>query len=76
MREKHSLYIRIFEDETICRHAPAKGMAFFSFFRLKFNFRCRDLKRKQASIKEEDRRVFLRYDENDDERDKEIGGNR
>ncbi len=51
-------------------------MAFFSFFRLKFNFRCRDLKRKQASIKEEDRRVFLRYDENDDERDKEIGGNR
>lgn len=38
------------------------------------NFRCRDLKR--ASIKEENRRIFLRYDENDDERDKEICGKR
>jgi|GEM_PF-5096206 len=51
-------------------------MSIFSFFRLKFHFRCRDLKRKRASIKEEDRDVFLRYDENDDARDKEISGKR
>lgn len=67
---------RIFEDDIICRYDPAKGMSIFSFFRLKFDFLCRSLNRKLASIKEESRCFFVRYDENDAGRDAENGGSR